>query len=261
MNIDSFFSPARCWWLMKKYVMENRSTLVMTGVFTAVFMLLIALINGMSSCGNSNPASGIDAEIGFMLLAFALSGCIVASTAFKQMWNKNQATSLLMTPATAFEQTLVRWIIVGPVYTVWALVCAMAADSLKYVIFKWVLGKSAATIPWMSVLGITMPEYLMYPYALLMMYAITQSFFFLGSIVWKKNAYFKTFFVVGMLFLLYAIPSALVADSYTNRLPVDVSLPRALLSAPLQILMWLTLIINYTLTVMRLRESEIIHRW
>ncbi len=33
-----------------------------------------------------------------------------------------------------------------------------------------------------------------------------------------------------------------------------------LLYAPFQILLWLTVIINYTLTVMRLRESDIIHR-
>lgn len=261
MNIDSIFSPARCGRMIKKYMMENRATLVMTAIFTAAVMLLIAMINGIASCGDSDPSGGVDDEIGFMLLAFSFNGCIIASTVFRQMWDKNQATALLMTPASAFEQSLARWIFIGPVYMLWTLVCSMVADTLKYVLFKWVLGKSAAAIPWMDMLCISKPEDVVYLYMVLMIFAVTQSFFFLGSIVWRKNAFFKTFFVVFVLFFIYFIPSAIVADNYTNNMPINVSLPRDLLCAPFQILMWLTLIINYTLTVMRLRESEIIHRW
>lgn len=256
MNIDSIFSPARCGRLIKKYMMENRATLVMTAIFTAVVMLLIAMINGIASCGDSDPSGGVDDEIGFMLLAFSFNGCIIASTVFRQMWDKNQATALLMTPASAFEQCLVRWIVIVPVYMLWTLVCSMVADTLKYVLFKWVLGKSAAAIPWMDMLCISKPEDVVYLYMVLMIFAVTQSFFFLGSIVWRKNSFFKTFF-----FFIYFIALGIVADCYTNNMPINVSLPRDLLSAPFQILMWLTLIINYTLTVMRLRESEIIHRW
>lgn len=262
MNIDNVFSPSRCGWLLRKYVKENRNSHLMSvGVFVAVMMLLIAMINGLVCMNYSDPAKGIDGEIGFMLLAFTFNGCIIASVAFRQMWDSRSAASMLMIPASALEQCVVRWIIVVPVYIVWSLLCAVFADVIKYVIFNYILDGNAVMIPWMNVFGIGWPEQIVNIYIVLMLFVVTQSFYFLGSIVWRKNAFVKTFFVMGVLFMLYAIPSAIVADSYTNSGPISVVRSDVFTYVPFQMLMWLTVIINYTLTVMRLRESEIIHRW
>lgn len=259
--MDTVFSPARFGRLMRKYVIGNRSSLRISAIFVAVAMLLIAMINGMAAIGSTAPTNYLDDEIGFMLVVFVFTGCVVASTAFGRTLDKKVVTALLMTPASAFEQCLVRWIFICPLYTLWALVCAMVADALKFVTFKIVLGQSAAMIPWPAVLGIGMPEQLVNDYMILIIFAVTQSFFFLGSVVWRKHSYIKTFLVTGALFMLYAVPSAIVADCYVNSRSVDVSMMGDMMFAPFQILVWLALIINYTLTVMRLKESEIIHRW
>ena len=78
--------------------------------------------------------------------------------------------------------------------------------------------------------------------------------------MWRKHNLVKKYFLVGKLLIIYLSMSAIVADSYTNTGYVSKGGRDFLLYAPFQILLWLTLIINYTLTVMRLRESDIIHR-
>lgn len=60
--------------------------------------------------------------------------------------------------------------------------------------------------------------------------------------------------------MAYFCVSAIITDIYANSGYISMGKRDYLLYAPFQILLWLTVIINYTLTVMRLRESDIIHR-
>lgn len=260
MNTDNIFSPSRTMWLMKKYFIENRGTLLMSGAFVTLVMTLIAVINGLSTMHGSYPDSGIGTEIGFMLVAFGFTGSLIASSAFRQMWDSKSATGVLMTPATAFEQCLVRWIAVVPAFILWSLASAMFADWVKYVMANYIFGGEVCMIPWLRVLGVVEIEGAVNIYLVLLIFLVNQSFYFLGSVVWRKHNFVKTFFVVGLLFMIYFCASAMVADSYTNPGYVSMGGRDFILYAPFQILLWLTVIINYTLTVMRLRESEIIHR-
>lgn len=245
---------------MKKYFVENRGTLLMSGAFVTLVMTLIAIINGLSTMHRSNPASGIDTEIGFMLVAFSVTGCLIASLAFRQMWDSRSATGVLMTPATAFEQCLVRWIFVVPGFIVWSLLSAMFADMVKYLTANYIFGGEVCMIPWLRILGVVEIEAAVNMYMVLLIFLVTQSFYFLGSMVWRKHNFVKTSLVIGLLFMAYFCASAIVADNYTNTGYISVGGRDFLLYAPFQILLWLTLIINYTLTVMRLRESDINHR-
>lgn len=260
MNTDNIFSPSRTTWLMKKYFVENRGTLLMSGAFVTLVMMLIAVINGLSAMHISDPDFCISTEIGFMLVAFSVTGCLIASLAFRQIWDNKSATGVLMTPATAFEQCLVRWIFVVPGFIVWSLVSAMFADMVKYLTANYIFGGEVCMIPWLRILGVVEIEAAVNMYMVLLIFVVTQSFYFLGSVVWRKHNFVKTSFVIGLLFMIYFCLSAIVADSYTNPGYVSKGERDFLLYAPFQILLWLTLIINYTLTVMRLRESDIIHR-
>ncbi len=260
MNTDNIFSPSRTMWLMKKYFVENRGTLLMSGAFVTLVMMLIAVINGLSTMHKSDPDFGISTEIGFMLVVFGVTGCLIASLAFRQMWDNKSATGVLMTPATAFEQCLVRWIFVVPGFVVWSLVSAMFADMVKYLTANYVFGRELSMIPWLRLSGIGEAEYLINSYTILLIFLVTQSFYFLGSVVWRKHNFVKTFLVVGLLFMAYFCVSAIITDIYANSGYISMGKRDYLLYAPFQILLWLTVIINYTLTVMRLRESDIIHR-
>lgn len=153
-----------------------------------------------------------------------------------------------------------RWIFVVPGFIVWSLVSAMFADMVKYLTANYIFGGEVCMIPWLRILGVVEIEAAVNMYMVLLIFVVTQSFYFLGSVVWRKHNFVKTSFVIGLLFMIYFCLSAIVADSYTNPGYVSKGERDFLLYAPFQILLWLTLIINYTLTVMRLRESDIIHR-
>lgn len=43
---------------MKKYFVENRGTLLMSGAFVTLVMMLIAVINGLSTMHKSDPDFG-----------------------------------------------------------------------------------------------------------------------------------------------------------------------------------------------------------
>lgn len=263
MNIDDIFSPARTGRLMKKYVADNRSTLLMSGAFVTVVMVLIGVINALAYCNSKNYQAGLDDEIGFMLVAFGVGGCLMASIMFKPLWNEKSAIGVLMTPASAFEQWLVRWITAVPMYIVWTLVSVIFADAVKCFVGNFIFGGEIVMIPWGTVLNIFDSHMACFIYGVLALFIFTQSFYVLGSVVWKKHAFVKTFFVMGLLFMIYAVAWAIVADVMHNANYVyDGSKEDYLLCyVPTQIFIWLGVIINYTLTVMRLREADIVHRF
>ena len=98
---------------------------------------------------------------------------------------------------------------------------------------------------------------------MLTLFIFTQSFYLLGSVVWRKHAFVKTFFVMGLLFMLYAGGVLFVEANYTNTTIFYINVSqRDFFTYPLMnMLVWAGVIINYTLTVMRLKEAEIVHRW
>jgi len=255
MNINNIFSPARTGWLMRKYIKENRSPLL----FVTAFMFLISIINGLSYMYSEDK--GVDDEIGFMLIAFSMCGCLMASIAFRSMWNMKSAVTVLMTPVSAFEQCMVRWIVVVPVYILWAFVSAVFADVFKYLMANYLFGGSIEMIPWGRIFDFSSSEAFFNLYIVFVLFIFTQSFYFLGSVVWRKHNFIKTFFVMGLLFMLYVIPVSIIVDLYSSSNYVIFGGRDFLKYFPYQILLWLGTIVNYTLTVMRFKEAEIIHRW
>ena len=263
MNIDNIFSPARTGWLMKKYVADNRQSIIMSGAFVTVVMVLIGIFTALMCHDEKNQGLAVDNEIGVMLVAFVFNGYLVASIAFKSLWNGKSAASLLMTPASAFEQVLVRWIVVVPVFIVWSLLSVMFADFVKFIIGNFLLGGEMGMIPWRLIFNFRSSEAMLGVYIMLTLFIFTQSFYLLGSVVWRKHAFVKTFFVMGLLFMLYAGGVLFVEANYTNTTIFYINVSqRDFFTYPLMnMLVWAGVIINYTLTVMRLKEAEIVHRW
>lgn len=179
MNIDSIFRADRTWWLMKKYLADNRTSLIMSGAFVTVVMVLIGIFTAVISSDSRSYSRDIDNEIGIMLVAFVFNGYLVASIAFKSLWNGKSAVSLLMTPASAFEQTLVRWIVMVPGYILWALMSAVFADFVKVIVGNFILGGDIDMIPWRRIFDLSSAEAMLGVYIMLVLFIFTQSFYFL----------------------------------------------------------------------------------
>lgn len=262
MKIDNIFVPARAALLFRKYMVENRSVLLFSGLFIFVVMLLIALISGLSvsSLSGSRQPDLVSTEIGVMLIAFFLFGCRVASGSFSSIAKKPGAISLFTTPVTAIEQCVVRWIFMLPVYLIWSIVCVWLADGLKYVIVKYVFGGSAAILPWGAIFCFSNSLAMENIYMFMMLFIFIQSLFFLGSVFWRRHNFIKSVIVVGLLFVVYMWAMTLVRvtinDTVMNGI-IYINERDYLLYWPIQVMMWFGTVINYSLTVMRLKEYDI----
>ena len=194
--------------LMKKYVVENRMSLLISAGCVTLAMVIIGLVNGWSY--GYSYLDGSVVEIGFMTNAFFLCGMIVAaSPAFKTMWDTKSTIATLMTPASQMEKFLVRWIVSVPCYVVWGLLSAFFADVLKKLFVVYVMGGEISMLDWGSMLfgmkGTNVHCDSSEFYSVLLVFIFIQSFYLLGSVVWRKKNFIKTTYVLVILFIVYAV--------------------------------------------------------
>lgn len=92
-------------------------------------------------------------------------------------------------------------------------------------------------------------------YYIVMVFMVLQSFFFLGAIVWRRNHFLKTFFVLSVIYGIYCFVAVIITRMLSwHGVGYFIMTPMVIMSV-------VTILINYVLVYMRLRESEIINRW
>ncbi|MCM1051034.1 MAG: hypothetical protein NC349_03660 [Paenibacillus sp.] len=261
-NIGETFSAKRMGVLMKKYVVENRMSLLISAGCVTLVMVIIGIINGWSY--GYSYLDGSLVEIGFMTNAFFLCGMIVAaSPAFDTMWNQKNAIVTLMTPASQLEKFIVRWIVSVPCYVVWGLFSAFFADVLKKFFVVYVMGGEIDMLKWNSILfggeGVDMDSNPTVFYSTLLLFIFIQSFYLLGSIVWRKKNFIKTTYVLVVLFVVYGVAWNIMINTPSPEHFIRKTFTLEFM--PMQLFMVLGIIVNYVLTYKRFREADIIHRW
>lgn len=261
-NMSEIFSVKRMDVLMKKYVIDNRMSLLISAGCVTLAMVIIGLVNGWSYGYSDLDGSGV--EMVFLTNAFFLCGMIVAaSPAFKTMWDQKSAIVTLMTPASQLEKFMVRWIVSVPCYVVWGLFSAFFADVLKKFFVVYVMGSEIDMIRWRCFLfggeGVDINSNPTVFYSTLLLFIFIQSFYLLGSVVWRKKNFIKTAYVLVILFVVYGVAWNTMMNTPS---PEYVFRGTFMLGfIPMQLFMVLGTIVNYVLTYMRFREADIIHRW
>lgn len=261
-NIGETFSAKRMGVLMKKYVVENRMSLLISVGCVTLAMAIIGLVNGWSY--GYSDLDGNLVEIGFLTNAFFLFGMIVAaSPAFDTMWNQKSAIVTLMTPVSQFEKFLVRWIVSVPCYVVWGLFSAFFADVLKKFFVVYVMGGEIDMIRWRCFLfggeGVDINSNPTVFYSTLLLFIFIQSFYLLGSVVWRKKNFIKTTYVLVVLFVVYGVAWNIMINTPSPEHFIRKTFTLEFM--PMQLFMVLGIIVNYVLTYKRFREADIIHRW
>ena len=261
-NMSEIFSAKRMGRLMKKYVVENRMSLLISAGCVTLVMVIIGIINGWSY--GYSKWDGSVVEIGFMTNAFFLCGMIVAaSPAFKSMWDTKSSIVTLMTPASQMEKFLVRWIVSVPCYVVWGLLSAFFADVLKKLFVVYVMGGEIEMLKWRCLLfggeGVDININPTVFYSALLLFIFIQSFYLLGSVVWKKKNFIKTTYVLVVLFVIYGVAWNIMINTPSPEHFIRKTF--GLEFMPMQLFMVLGIIVNYVLTYKRFREADIIHRW
>lgn len=260
-SINNNFSLARIILYIKKYGAENRNSLAMSGLFVTVMMIIISVVNGFAYMYSDNQRGGVAAELGFMTVAFIISGCFVASVSFRSLWDVRSAVGELMFPVSSLEKFLTRWVYITPGFIAWTLLSAIAADIIKVAVANIIFGGKMIMAPWAELLTASSQEYGGLMYTVILIAIGIQSFYFLGSVLWKKHCFIKTFWSLGVIFIVYLITVNVIVESYSAQHHIRIDSADIFDFLPGWLFVWLIVAVNYVLTYMRLKESEVIHRW
>lgn len=266
---DTFFSQTRFMNLCRKEMIENWKSNLLRVALMYGAMAVIMIWNGYLSYRASQD-SDITWSFNLMIFIWGLwvFGCLSASFTMERMKSKTGRLSVLMTPATSFEKFFSRWLVFTVVFLMVFLITYKLADYTKVLVYllAYPENDAIAVTPLSHLFGDNTGYYTVFrhTYTFVLMiagYFFFQSCFVLGSTVWPKNSFVKTFSAGMIIFIVYVLIvggfAKLIWSDHINFNP-DISEEAAF--GCLSAIATLFTLINWTLSYFRFKESEIINR-
>lgn len=266
----------------RKMIMENGKRLMLYGLIVVAVPVLFSILMPYysdyylySDYMTSNDSTGAEDPmwpimIGFYFFSMVVFASISGSLMFSSMASKEGRTSMLTSPNSVFEKFLMQFIIYFVIFFIvyfcamiigdWLRVfsCKLMAENpsmVKPMGLKYMLSlgwsdsldeEAASIIPTMSYWGC----------------ALSIAIFSLGSAVWPKNSFVKTFaFLIAMQMVMGLVAvtsfSVFIHSSFKPRFDLEVNEIMMLINVISAILFTGF----YLLAYRRFTESEIINRW
>lgn len=275
MTIDSF-STRRTLRLTLGYLSDSRRQLILqAGAMAGIIVIfaLMLLLNNYNSyiytiSSDAMPKDPLlEGLSAFYMIGFIIFGCLGASVMFSDLSTRQGRIRTLMRPARSDEKFIARWIVYMPLFIVLYFTAFIIAETIRVAIVSYYIEGASPTPLYVA---LTDPVFLKSLFvfrdgiasgtaALILFFLGLQSFFMLGSSVWPRYSFFKTFcagllvvvlyvsgaFVVTMIFSLPGVgyKSAWIQDNATA---IFIAVAAAITLA------------NWTLTAMRLQETDAI---
>ena len=279
---DTFFSLPRFINLCRKEMVENWRSNVLRMVLMYGVMAVVMVWNGYFKYRYHNTAyfirhANADPAWEFILISFLCFlfafGCLSASLLMEKMKNKTSRLSALMVPATPFEKFFSRWLVSTIVFLVVFLIAFKLADYTRVSIYSLIYPDAKGAILPVNLgylVGSGKRWYLFNEtYELifvLSIYCFIQSLFVLGSSVWPKNSFLKTFVAVTIIVLIYVVVGIAVGNMLFNGshnrdcsyIFSSITEQQAFNLASIAFVLFA--LVNCTLAYFRFKESEIIQR-
>ena len=274
---DTFFSLPRFMNLCRKEMVENWRSNVLRMVLMYGVMAVVMVWNGYFEYRYWHSGQIEDPAWTFLLVVFIWSlwgfGCLSASFTMKKMKPKRSRTSMLMVPATPFEKFFSRWFVFTVVFLVIFLISYKLADYTRFIIYSLAYPEEKDFIIPVDLSHLVGERKTYYTLcrtglqfgALLSAYFFVQSLFVLGSSIWPKNSFLKTFasgtVIAIVYFLLAVFMSKMFLENgnyYSENVFTGMSEDTAM-SIMIVVGIFFTLM-NWTLAYLRFKESEIVNR-
>ena len=279
---DTFFSLPRFMNLCRKEMVESWRSNVLRMVLMYGVMAVVLVWNGYTQYNYHDSVyfirhANTDPAWGFILMAFLwflfVFGCLSASLVMEKMKNKTSRLSTLMTPSTPFEKFFSRWLISTIVFLVVFLIAFKLADYTRVSIYSLIYpdAKGAILPVNLGYLVGSGKRWFLFneTYELifvLSIYCFIQSLFVLGSSVWPKNSFLKTFVAVTIIVLIYVVVGIAVGNMLFNGshnrdcsyIFSSITEQQAFNLASIAFVLFA--LVNCTLAYFRFKESEIIQR-
>lgn len=260
--------------IIKKEFVENRKTLLLRALLLIGSMVILSQIMGIlhSNVYNKeweilNLVESRDPALQPMLVIFIIGAFFVsafsASFLFENMTSKTKRLSTLMLPASNAEKFIARFtIFVLGFFVLYFISCAIAEFS-RFIVLQSIYPDSpkvhlitpAAII---ADLGIEFTKDWRWAFTIFIgAFLFNQSLFGLGSAVWPKNSFIKTFGAIWAISLTFQLLTSIFIQllDFSNANPND-----DLLLSLLTGFLYIGTIFNWVLAYYRFKESEIIQR-
>ena len=274
---DTFFSLPRFMNLCRKEMVDNWRSNVLRMVLMYGVMAVVMVWNGYFEYRYWHSGQIEDPAWTFLLVVFIWSlwgfGCLSASFTMEKMKTKTSRTSMLMVPATPFEKFFSRWFVFTVVFLVIFLISYKLADYTRFIIYSLAYPEEKDFIIPVDLSHLVGERKTYYTLcrtglqfgALLSAYFFVQSLFVLGSSIWPKNSFLKTFasgtVIAIVYFLLAVFMSKMFLENgnyYSENVFTGMSEDTAM-SIMIVVGIFFTLM-NWTLAYFRFKESEIVNR-
>ena len=274
---DTFFSLPRFMNLCRKEMVESWRSNVLRMVLMYGVMAVVLVWNGYFEYRYWHSGQIEDPAWTFLLVVFIWSlwgfGCLSASFTMEKMKTKTSRTSMLMVPATPFEKFFSRWFVFTVVFLVIFLISYKLADYTRFIIYSLAYPEEKDFIIPVDLSHLVGERKTYYTLcrtglqfgALLSAYFFVQSLFVLGSSIWPKNSFLKTFasgtVIAIVYFLLAVFMSKMFLENgnyYSENVFTGMSEDTAM-SIMIVVGIFFTLM-NWTLAYLRFKESEIVNR-
>lgn len=272
MNKNIFFSSSRLLNLCRKDMVENWRTNILRIVMLYGSMAITLILIGYDKYQNRNFS--VDPMVEYSLIYFLVFGWIFgilfAAGSFDKLKTKTSRISVLMNPATPFEKFFSKWFMSTIVYIVIFVIAFLLADYTRVLICRLIFPNLEIIPTNLMHLFVVKPD----PHALfvnkyaatytLLGYLFTQSFFFLGSVVWPRNSFVKTFaaglgIIISYVLFTVGVGRLLIGENvYIPKPSFEPSID-AMHAVGVSVILFFTLF-NWVMAYYRFKETEIINR-
>lgn len=276
---DTFFSAPRFVNLCRKEMVESWKANLLRFVMMYGIMAIAFVWNGYFRY--NYPQGMIDRgveqdpiwyfELTIFLWAMVIMGLLSASFVMERMKTKTNRIAVLMTPATMFEKFLSRWLVFTFGFLIVFLIAFKLADWTRVMIYmvsypelKGVI--ASAPLSYLGNSGYYWTGLQTWDGLLMALsgYFFAQSIFVLGSSIWPRNSFVKTFSAVIVIIIVYvAIGSLLARILFEGRggYGVHQTMSDEAMMHLSTVVFFVMAIFNWVVAYFRFKESEIINRW
>lgn len=276
---DTFFSAPRFVSLCRKEMVESWKANLLRFVMMYGIMAIAFIWNGYFQYNHPEGLinRGITQdpiwtfELGAFIWALVIMGLLSASFIMERMKSKTNRIAMLMTPATMFEKFFSRWLVFTFGFLIVFLIAFKLADWTRvavYMVSYPELKDIIASTPLSHLVGkgqfwtvFADCNYFMLGVSA---YFFAQSLFVLGSSIWPKNSFVKTFSAIVVVAIIYiAIGSVLGKILFEARgvRGVNQDISDEAMTLWTTIIFFGMAIFNWIVAYFRFKESEIINRW
>ena len=260
---DTFFSAPRFVNLCRKEMVESWKANLLRFVMMYGIMAIAFVWNGYFRYNYP--------QLTIFLWAMVIMGLLSASFVMERMKTKTNRIAVLMTPATMFEKFLSRWLVFTFGFLIVFLIAFKLADWTRVMIYmvsypelKGVI--ASAPLSYLGNSGYYWTGLQTWDGLLMALsgYFFAQSIFVLGSSIWPRNSFVKTFSAVIVIIIVYvAIGSLLAKILFEGRggYGVHQTMSDEAMMHLSTAVFFAMAVFNWIVAYFRFKESEIINRW